>query len=225
MKVRFLHPWNLSPQEAMEIQKELAPEVREEHLPWDWLKLVAGVDVSFNRGSSIGFAGVVVMEYPSLQVVEKAGARGTFTMPYIPGLLSFRETPLIIEAMDNLKNHPHVILVDGNGVAHPRGLGLASHLGIILDIPTVGCAKSRLLGHHREPGPQKGAWAPWYHQDRLLGVALRSREGTKPIYVSVGHRVTLEDALQLVLSCCPRYRIPEPIRAAHKEVNRLREEG
>ncbi len=225
MKVRSHHPWNLSPQEAMEVQKELAPEVREEPLPWDRLKLVAGVDVSFARGSSTGFAGAVAMEYPSLQVVEKAGARGTFTMPYIPGLLSFRETPLIIKAMENLKNYPQVILVDGNGVAHPRGLGLASHLGIILDIPTVGCAKSRLLGHHLESGSQKGEWVPWYHQDRLLGAVVRSREGTKPIYVSVGHRVTLEDVLQLVLSCCPRYRIPEPIRAAHREVNRLREKG
>lgn len=224
MKVRPRHSWNLSPQEATEVQRELAPEVKEEPLPWDRLKLVAGVDVSFDRGSSTGFAGVVVMEYPSLQVVEKAGARGTFAMPYIPGLLSFRETPLIIEAMENLKNLPHVILVDGNGVAHPRGLGLASHLGIILDIPTVGCAKSRLLGHHPEPGPQKGEWAPWYYQGRLLGAVVRSREGTKPIYVSVGHRVTLKDAIQLVLSCC-RYRIPEPIRAAHREVNHLREEG
>ena len=224
MKVRFSHPWNLSPQKAMEVQKKLAPRVREEFLPWSQLKLVAGVDVSFARGSSTGFASVVVMDYPPLQVVEKAGAQGVFTMPYIPGFLSFRETPLIIKAMENLKKEPQVILVDGNGVAHPRGLGLASHLGILLDIPTVGCAKSRLLGHHQEPGPQKGEWVPWYHQDRLLGAVLRSREGTKPIYISVGHRVTLEDALKLILSCCPRYRIPEPIRAAHREVNRLREE-
>jgi len=224
MVVHHLHPWDLSPQEAMELQKELASRVREEPLDLEKVDLIAGVDVSFSRGDSTGYAAVVAMEYPSFKVVEVAGIKGDLGMPYIPGLLSFREAPLILRALEKLKRTPQVILVDGNGVAHPRGLGIASHLGVLLDAATIGCAKSRLLGHHEEPGPQKGEWAPWRHEGRLLGAVLRTRTGVKPIYVSVGHRVTLDDALELVLSCCPRYRIPEPIRAAHKEVNRLRRE-
>ena len=225
MVVQQLHPWDLSPQEAIEIQRELASRVREEPLDLKGLELIGGVDVSFSRGDKTGYAAVVVMEYPSLRIVEISGARGELGMPYIPGLLSFREAPLILEALEKLKSEPQVILVDGNGIAHPRGLGIASHLGVLIDRPTVGCAKSRLLGEHGEPGPRKGDWVPWSHEGKILGVVLRTRKGVKPIYVSVGHRATLEDALELVLACCPRYRIPEPIRAAHREVNRLRRKG
>ena len=225
MLVKCLHSWDLSPQEAMEIQKRLASMVREEPLDLEGLELVAGVDVSFSRGDKKGYAAVVVMEYPSLRLVEVSGAEGVLGMPYIPGLLSFREAPLILKALERLQREPQVILVDGNGVAHPRALGIASHLGVLVDKPTVGCAKSRLLGHHSEPGPKKGDWVPWFHEDRLLGAVLRTRKGVKPLYVSLGHRATLNDAIKLVLECCPKYRLPEPIRAAHKEVNRLRQEG
>lgn len=224
MTIRHLHPWNLSPQEAMDIQRKLASMVREEPLDLAGVKLVAGVDVSFSRGEKTGYAAVVVMEYPSFRIEEVSGVKGPLGMPYIPGLLSLREAPLILKALEKLHKEPQVILVDGNGVAHPRGLGIASHLGVLLDKPTVGCAKSRLLGYHGEPGPQKGDWVPWLDNDRLLGAVLRTRRHVKPVYVSVGHRVTLEDAIKLVLESCTRYRIPEPIRAAHKEVNRLRRE-
>ncbi len=223
MKTESHHPWNLSPHEAMELQKKLASKVRKEPLDLEHLELIAGADVSFSKGDSTGYAAVVVMEYPRLKVLEVSGATGDLGMPYIPGLLSFREAPLILQALEKLKYTPQVILVDGNGIAHPRGLGIASHLGVLLDVPTIGCAKTRLLGHHEAPGSQKGNWVPWHHEGKLLGAVVRTRTGVKPIYVSVGHRVTLEDALELVSSCCPRYRIPEPIRAAHKEVNRLRQ--
>ncbi len=199
--------------------------VREDPLDLEHIHLIGGVDVSFSRGDKTGYAAVVIMEYPSLRIVETAGVKGPLGMPYIPGLLSFREAPLLLEALMKLKKDPQVILVDGNGIAHPRGLGIASHLGVLTDMPTVGCAKSRLLGSHQEPGPGKGEWVPWHHEGKTLGAVLRTRKGVKPIYVSIGHRVTLRDALNLVLSCCPRYRIPEPIRAAHREVNRLRQEG
>ncbi len=225
MRAKTLHPWDLRYQDAMEIQRHLAKLVKESPLPLEELKLIAGVDVSSSRRSPIGFAAAVVMEYPTFKIVEVGSAKGLLNMPYIPGLLSFREAPLILRALSELKRDPQVILVDGNGVAHPRGLGIASHLGILLDWPTVGCAKSRLLGEHGEPGPFKGNWVPWSYKGKPIGAVVRTRERVKPVYISVGYRVTLRDAIHLVLKCCQKYRLPEPIRAAHREVNRLREEN
>lgn len=226
MKFQALHPWDLTPQEAVDIQKRLSSlVVQRERMSVENLELVAGVDVSFARGSLVGFAAAVVMEYPSFSVVDSVSVEGEMGMPYIPGLLSFREAPLILDALSRLHSLPQLILVDGNGVAHPRRLGLASHLGILLDWPTVGCAKSKLLGHHQELGNSKGDWVPWYQDREIIGAVVRTRRDVKPLYVSVGHRVSLEQAINLVLACVTKYRIPEPIRAAHKAVNLRRERG
>ena len=217
----ILPPWNhaLSPTEAMELQERLRDKVVEEGSPLPPRGWVAGADCSTRKGESVGVGAIVVMSFPELEVVETALHRGEVSMPYIPGLLSFRELPLLLGAFGKLKTRPHVIIVDGNGIAHPRGLGIASHLGITLGVPTIGCAKSRLLGEHGEPGVEKGDVAVWTHQGRQIGAVLRTRRGVKPVYVSVGHMVSLEEATRIVLACATRYRLPEPVRAAHKAVS------
>ncbi len=222
----ILPPWDasLSPSEAMALQERLSAMVVTETdpglggMPCQGM-LIGGADCSTKRGETRGLGGIVVMEYPSFKVVERAVYEGKVYMPYIPGLLSFRELPLLLGAFERLKTKPQVIMVDGNGVAHPRGLGIASHLGITIGIPTVGCAKSRLLGTHEEPAPQRGGVAWWFHKGKRIGAVLRTRERVKPVYVSVGHRVGLDSALMLVLESAPRYRLPEPIREAHKTVS------
>ncbi len=217
----ILPPWNssLSPKEAMELQRRLSKQVVQEGSPLPREGYVAGADCSTKRGSREGRGAIVVLRYPELEVVETALYRGKVSMPYIPGLLSFRELPLLLGAFEKLQTRPHVIIVDGNGVAHPRGLGIASHLGITLEIPTIGCAKSRLLGEHLEPGEEKGSTAIWTEGDRVLGKVVRTRSGVKPVYVSVGHLVSLEEAVRITLACTIRYRLPEPVRRAHMAVS------
>ena len=220
MKPLLSHPWKLSPAEAVRLQKELASKVVEEGEPY--VRLIAGIDVSVSKGSSVGFAAVVVLTYPDLQLVEVSCARGEVRVPYIPGLLSFRETPVIMAALEKLKHTPDLFMVDGQGIAHPRRFGIASHIGVLYDVPSVGVAKSRLVGEHDEPAQGRGSVAPLIHHGRVVGAVLRTRSGVKPVYVSVGHRVSLDYAVELVLNCCTRYRLPEPTRLAHIEVNRFR---
>jgi len=186
---------------------------------------VAGTDVSASRGSDRVWAGAVVCSYPDLHVLDEAWTQGKTSFPYIPGLLSFREIPVLLEALNRLKMQPDVILCDGQGTAHPRRMGLASHLGVLLNRATIGCAKSRLVGEFSCPPQSKGSFSLLYHQGRVIGAAARTRAGVKPVFVSPGNRITLEKSLEIVFGCSPNYRVPEPIRKAHNLVTRLRGES
>ena len=225
MKTRELHRWDVTYREAVAIQEELRGRLilRDDGLP-DPLRTVAGADISYDRGSDLFFAAVVLMNYPELTLLEEATFSARVSFPYIPGLLSFREGPPLIAAFAKLNQPPDLILFDGQGIAHPRGMGLASHLGLILDRPAIGCAKSRLVGTHEPVGEKQGEWTELIHQEKKVGVVLRTRDRVKPIFVSPGHRVGLERSIALVLACCRGYRIPEPTRRAHRAVNRLRME-
>jgi deoxyribonuclease V len=186
------------------------------------LRLVAGADVSYDRGSPALYAAVVVLDAESLEVVDVGLATTRAEFPYVPGYLSFRELPPLLAAFERLRLRPDLVLCDGHGRAHPRRFGLACHLGVALDLPTIGCAKSRLVGEHREPGVRRAAHAPLREGGERIGEVLRTREGVAPVYLSVGHRVSLATARRLVLRFTLRFRVAEPIRAAHAVVNRLR---
>jgi deoxyribonuclease V len=218
------HPWNLTPKEAVALQRELALQVRcEDDL--GPVKFIAGVDVSMNRFSPDGYAAIVVLSVPELEVVEVAGAKTALAMPYIPGLLSFREIPLLLEAWSKLKQKPDLLMVDGHGIAHPRRLGIAAHLGVYLDVPALGCGKSILSGRHAPLPPERGAMAPLVHHNEVVGYALRTKNKVNPVFVSCGHRVSQETAVRWVLECARGYRLPEPTRQAHLASNQLRREG
>ncbi|CCQ91398.1 Endonuclease V [Nitrospina gracilis 3/211] len=225
MKIHSLHRWDVTPKEAISIQKDLARHINTSVGLKISPKLIAGADISLSQSRGPAYAGVVVLDANTLEVVAEYTQRGEIDFPYVPGLLSFREAPLLLKAFEQIDPPPDLIMLDGQGIAHPRGLGLASHLGLFLDCPTVGCAKSRLIGDHREPGTKKGSHAPLKGKNgETLGSALRTREGCKPIFVSAGHKIDLASALEWVLRVSPRYRIPEPTRLAHNLVNRVRKE-
>lgn len=214
------HDWNLSPAEAVRVQQQLRARVRFGPLPLAAVRRVAGVDVGFPRGRGLARAAVVVLEFPSLRLIESATAQIPTPFPYIPGLLSFREMPVILAALERLSHSPDVFLVDGHGLAHPRRFGLACHLGVWLDAPTIGCAKSILVGKADEPAPERGAQTRLVDGSETIGLALRTRTNVRPVYISVGHRVDLESARQIVLACGSGYRLPEPIRQAHRLAGR-----
>jgi len=186
------------------------------------VRLVAGADLSYAKWSDRFFAAVVVLELAGLQVVEEVTLEGKSPFPYIPGLLSFREGPLLMRAFRRLKSRPDLVLFDGHGIAHMRGFGIASHLGLLLDLPSIGCGKTRLVGEHDEPGEKFGDQTPLVHKRRRVGAVVRTREKVKPIHVSPGHRIGIEPAVRWVLSCCGGYRLPEPTRQAHLLSNRAR---
>jgi deoxyribonuclease V len=212
--MEHLHRWDVSPLEAVEIQQRLRSLVRQEPaIALDAIRTVAGVDVSYK---DVSRAAVVVLAFPSLEVLEQAEAVRETTFPYVPGLLSFREIPVVLDALAMLSTQPDVLICDGQGIAHPRRLGLASHLGVYLDRPTVGCAKSRLTGRYIEPGENAGDFTPLTDRDELIGVVLRMKPQTKPLFVSVGHKMDLETAVALVLRCGRGYRLPEATRLADK---------
>jgi deoxyribonuclease V len=209
------HSWNLSTSEAVALQKRLATEViREDRL--GPVRRVAGVDVGYGKRGGDARAGVVVLDLADLTVLESVTATQAVAFPYVPGLLSFREAPVAIEALSKLRVRPDLLLCDGQGIAHPRRLGIASHLGLLLDIPSIGVAKSRLIGTHQDPGPRRGDRAPLVDKGELIGTVLRTRPGTKPIYVSIGHRVGLDTAVSFVMRCTTRFRLPETTRAADR---------
>ncbi len=216
MKIPPVPRWDLSSAEAVALQRELADRVLERG-DTRTVHYVAGVDVGFEgEQNRTARAAVVVLNFPGLEPVDVAVARMPVTFPYIPGLLSFREIPVILHAFEHLKIEPDLIIADGHGRAHPRRMGFASHLGLILDRPTIGCAKSILVGKAAEPEQVKGAWTPLMHHDQVIGAAVRTRVKTRPVYVSIGHRVSLEQAIEWVLKCCTRYRLPETTRYAHR---------
>jgi deoxyribonuclease V len=222
MKIEKLHPWNLTPKEAVAVQRELAEKVIDRSPAGFHPKLVAAADVSAERFSSHFFAAVVVMKYPELEIVETRTAEGDVGFPYVPGLLSFREIPILEKTFEKISSSPDVVIVDGQGRAHPRRFGLACHIGILLGRPTIGCAKSLLTGEYDRLSPKRGTRADLVHNDEIIGAALRTRYGVKPVFISVGHLIDLNDAANIILSCAPRTRIPEPVRAAHNAANDLR---
>jgi len=221
MKVGGLHAFDLSPSEARRLQEELAPlVVAGPPLDLSAVRYVAGADVSTQGDRA--FATVVVLEFPGLSPVEVKGFEAPLEFPYVPGLLSFRELPAVVGALREVETRVDVLILDAQGLAHPRRLGLASHLGIFLDVPTVGCAKSRLVGSFEEPGREKGSATDLVHGGEVVGRVVRTRDGVSPVYVSVGNRIDLASAVDLVLACCTRYRLPETTRQAHNAANRLR---
>ncbi|MFZ5915499.1 MAG: deoxyribonuclease V [Chloroflexota bacterium] len=214
-----LHRWAVSPQEAMAIQARLRVWVRQEwQPPAAGVRRVAGIDVGVKK--EVSRAAVVVPSYPALELLEVALAEAPTSFPYVPGLLSFREAEVVLAALARLNLEPDLLVFDGQGVAHPRRLGIAAHVGVLLDRPTVGCAKSRLWGAHREPGQAKGDYALLYDGDEVIGAVVHTRRGIRPVYVSVGHRIDLARSIDYVLGCCSRYRLPEPIRLAHRAASR-----
>jgi deoxyribonuclease V len=217
-----MHDWNVTPAGAREIQERLRGAVRVEPLDTEAVRLVAGADLSFDKGSPDVHAGVVVLRLPEREVVERAGVQTAARFPYVPGLLSFREAPPILEAWERLTMKPDALICDGQGLAHPRRFGLACHLGLLLDIPAVGCAKSILVGTHGHVGEEPGDWSPLEHRGETVGAALRTKRGVSPVYVSVGHRCDLESAVALVMRCVGTTRVPETTRMAHQFVNALR---
>jgi deoxyribonuclease V len=185
------------------------------------VRLVAGADLAYRADGRRAWAAVVVMSWPELRTVEVATAAGRPRFPYVPGYLTFREGPLLLAAFARLRHRPDLWLLDGHGYAHPRRFGLACHLGVLLDLPTIGCAKSLLVGTVGDPGPARGDWSPIRWEGRVVGAALRTRHGVKPLFVSPGHRIGLRPAIRWVLACS-RFRVPEPVRAAEQVVNGLR---
>ena len=217
MRPEPLHAWSVSVREAIELQGRLAGGVvREDRL--GPVRLVAGVDVAYDRRgrSGVARAAVSVFSYPELAPVEETAIEVAVDFPYVPGLLTFREAPAAIAALARLSSRPDVLLCDGQGLAHPRRLGFAAHLGLFLDTPSVGVAKSVLIGTYDEPGPAKGDRSPLMDKGEVIGAALRTRAGTRPIFVSIGHRVSLETAMSLVLGCTTSFRLPQTTRAADR---------
>ncbi|MEW6659633.1 MAG: endonuclease V [Thermodesulfobacteriota bacterium] len=213
--------WPTTYQEALALQEELRHRVQLIPLPHP-PRFVAGADAICDRGDERIFGAIAVYSYPDLELVEEAGAADVCPFPYRTGLLSFREVPILAAAFERLKQPPDVLLVDGQGIAHPRGLGLAAHLGLVLDLPTIGVAKSRLVGQGEEPGPDAGAASTLIWQGKEVGVILRTQRGRKPSYLSPGHRITLAECREIVMGCVRRYRHPEPLRQADKLSRRLR---
>lgn len=221
MKIARLHRWPTTPGAAIALQKELAPCVCLTPTVQN-ARLFAGADVAFSPDGTEVVAGVVIWDARAKGIVEQCVARVACRLPYIPGLLSFRELPGVLAALRKLKTEPEVVLCDAQGLAHPRRLGLASHLGLWLERPTVGCAKSRLCGEHRDPGIRRGGQTKLWHDGERVGTVLRTRDSVKPLFVSPGHLCDHASAVRLTLAATTRYRLPEPTRLAHQLVTRAR---
>ncbi len=213
MRIRNLHPWNVTTAEARDIQNRLAPLIIKEGAP-EHVRLVAAADISVQREQRFARGAVVVVSYPEMDLVEQSIIEGAPPFPYVPGLLTFREAPILLRAFEQLRSQPDLLLVDGQGYAHPRRFGIACHLGLLLDLPTIGCAKSRLCGRYEPPGHSAGSRSPLLDGE-VIGSVLRTRDTVAPIFISVGHRISLDEAVEWVLRCCRGRRLPEPARAAH----------
>ena len=236
MQTKDLHSWNLSYSQARDCQKNLASKVK--FIPLKKQpKLIAGIDCAFSKDGEKIIAAVVVLKLPDFIPVETTSALRKVTFPYIPGLLSFREAPVCIAAVEKLKTKPDLFIIDGQGIAHPRRLGLAAHLGLFFDKPTIGCAKSRLIGQFQEPPLEKGAYTLLKDKKRMkpdtqytirntqyetIGAVVRTRTNVNPVFVSVGNKCLLKDAIKITLACAVKYRLPEPTRLAHQFVSKLK---
>jgi deoxyribonuclease V len=211
--VKLSHSWDLTPQEASDLQSELALKV-ERQPRLGLVRHVAGIDVSVRDDATR--AAVVILDIEGLAPVGYAIATRPVTFPYVPGLLAFREGPVVLDALEQVTITPDLLIFDGQGLAHPRRLGIASHIGLLVDVPSIGCAKSRLCGHHDEPGNEPGNYSYLVDREEIVGAVLRTRPGVKPVYVSIGHRVDLTTSIRYVLACCQGYRLPETTRWAHR---------
>lgn len=221
MKVNHLHNWNLSLPQAKALQSKLASQIEITRITTE-IKLIAGIDCAFtDKGSKI-IAVVVVLSFPDLKIIETTFAIEEVTMPYVPGLLSFREAPACIKAVEKLNITPDIFMVDGQGIAHPRRLGIASHLGLFFNKPTIGCAKSRLIGSFEYPSAEKGTFTPLFDKDQIIGSVLRTKKNIKPLFISVGHKCNLDDAIKITLQSTTKYRLPQPTRIAHETVTKLK---
>jgi len=214
MKAIELHNWNVTPTEARDIQQQLATMVSKKN-KINSVRLIAGVDISAPDKNGKSRAAAVVFSYPELYLIETQTIKKEVTYPYVPGLLSFREAPLILEVCSVLESDPDIVLVDGQGIAHPRRIGLASHLGLLWNKPTIGCAKSRLCGTYDMPGIERGDFTYLTDQGEIIGAVVRTRHAVAPVYVSIGHKIDLQGAIDWVLLCCKGKRLPEPTRFAH----------
>jgi deoxyribonuclease V len=216
--------WNMTPKEAIEFQKTLIEKIRLIPLSKE-ITYIGGCDVSMSLFAKDGFAGFITLSYPDLSVVDHSVVKDRIGFPYIPGLLSFREIPMLLKAWEKLKKKPDVIIVDGVGIAHPRRLGIATHLGIVLNVPTIGCAKNVLVGKYEEPENIPGSISYMYDKDEIVGAAVRTKKNVKPVFISPGHLITLEEAIEIVKRCVLKHRLPEPTRLAHNTVNEYRIKG
>ena len=221
MKPKFCVRWNLTPREAMRVQERWRERVILDD-QFGTIRTVAGADLAFDPETNLAFGGVIVYRFPEMEEVERRMARRKLRFPYVPGLLSFRESPVLLAAFARLRAEPDLILIDGHGRAHPRLFGIACHLGVLLDKPTIGCAKSLLVGEYDEPGTHAGAAAPLDFHGEQVGMVLRTRDNVKPLYVTTGHRVSLPSAVKLVRQCLDGFRIPKPTREADHYVRELR---
>jgi len=222
--VKEVHRWDVSPEEAIQLQRQLRSQLDLTAEP-DRIETIAGVDVSYDKASNRMFAAVVVMRREGLEILETRTATVEATFPYIPGLLSFRESPAVIQAWSKLMLKPDCLVCDGQGIAHPRRFGIACHLGLLFETPSIGCAKSLLVGKYQEPGKARGSVEYLYDRGELIGAVVRTKESVEPVFVSQGHKISLERAVEVVLACCTTYRLPEPTRQADLLVNQLRKSG
>ena len=215
LNLKHPHAWDVTPQQAKDIQLELRNYIDlQDRL--GTVNYVAGIDVGFEKNNTVTRAAIAVLRFPELELCDQSIARLPTTFPYIPGYLSFREVPVVLKAFAGLRQAPDLLLCDGQGIAHPRRLGIAAHLGVITDLPSIGVAKSRLIGTHDEVGEEKGSWVPLMDKGECIGAVLRTRTGVKPLYISAGHRICLETSIDYVMRCLTRYRLPETTRWAHR---------
>ncbi len=225
MRYLKLHSWNVNYKEAVKIQERLRQKIilksSFKNLKG---KLIAGADVSYDKGNDKFYAGVVVFELLTMQKIEEVTASGRVNFPYIPGLLSFRESPILLKAFSKVKEEPDIVILDAQGIAHPRGIGLASHIGLLLNIPSIGCAKTRLIGSYNDVGEEVRCHSQLTVEGKTVGVVLRTRKNVKPVFVSPGHKIDLATSIYLVLKSCRGYKLPEPTRQAHNLVNKKRKE-
>ena len=223
MKIEHLHGWNIDYGSAREIQNDLKARLilHNKDIPRR-IQTIAGSDISYSRGSKTLFAAVVVLDFSTMEIIEQTSSSGIVDFPYIPGLLTFREGPVLLEAFRKLSLPPAIIIFDGQGIAHPRGIGLASHMGLFLDTPSIGCGKTRLVGSYNETGNEPGNYSALAHNGEIMGAVLRTKRNVKPIFVSQGHKIGLKKAIEITLSSCRGYRLPEPTRKAHLAAGKVR---
>jgi deoxyribonuclease V len=216
---KYHHAWKMSIDQAREIQSDLAKKITIKPLPEN-LSTIAGFDVSYQYKENILIAGIVILAYPSLNQIESHHIKDEINFPYIPGYLSFREAPAILKLIESYAKDVDVFMFDGHGIAHPRGLGIASHIGVLTGIASIGCAKKKLIGNYAHPGSQKGDASDLEYKGKIVARVICTRKNIKPVFVSIGNNVSLDEAVDLVLKCCPKYKLPEPTRLAHQLVTR-----
>lgn len=223
MKIHHLHDWDISYDKAREIQLHLREQLilRDNDIP-STIQTIAGADISYAKSTNTFFAAVVVLDFVTMHIIEQVSSSGTADFPYIPGLLTFREGPILLDAFRKLASTPDIIIFDGQGIAHPRGIGLASHMGLFLDTPSIGCGKTRLVGSYDEPGNESGDYSPLFFKEEITGAVLRTKKNVKPVFISPGHKIGFEKATAVTLASCRGYRLPEPTRRAHVAAGEIR---